>query len=188
MICPNCGFSLSEGSEFCTYCGKKLPPIANKYELDPFPEHISSAFPNSRLEKSQSNPPIKRLQQAIGILLFVLLLGLSSGSVYQWISAQHLQADIDSLQGEIAQNQASLQEIQTRLDDLIDFEKRLRENLREAEFAAKFYKEKVVLITNDGTRYYHFYGCPSFGSETKYQVTNESAAKAKGYSKCLRCS
>ena len=66
-----------------------------------------------------------------------------------------------------------------------NFEKRLRENLREAEFAAKFYKEKVVLITNDGTRYYHFYGCPSFGSETKYQVTNESAAKAKGYSVLL---
>ena len=91
------------------------------------------------------------------------------------------------LSGQIRNYRAEIQEQRDEIDYLerINGEEYVA-NVKNLESKLKFYEKYIVVVSDDGTKQYHTYGCSKFDGSS-FWAFNINAAVDKGYSPCSYC-
>ena len=98
------------------------------------------------------------------------------------------------LSGQIRNYRAEIQdhlaEIREQRDEIAYLERINGEeyvaNVKDLESKLKFYEKYIVVVSDDGTKQYHTYGCSKFDGSS-FWAFNINAAVDKGYSPCSYC-
>ena len=98
------------------------------------------------------------------------------------------------LSGQIRNYRAEIQdhlaEIREQRDEIAYLERINGEeyvaNVKNLESKLKFYEKYIVVVSDDGTKQYHTYGCSKFDGSS-FWAFNIDAAVDKGYSPCSYC-
>ena len=116
---------------------------------------------------------------SITIMLFsfvIILVSILCASQYSDI--QELKSEIVSLETLVNAKQEHIDRLKNKIDDMEDDRDEDRDKL-------EFYEEYAVLV-NEGSDYYHKYGCPMF-DESSFWIYNIAAAESRGYEPCFDC-
>lgn len=195
MNCFNCGKNLPEDSEFCVYCGKPVEivqvpqclrcgkSLPNDSEFCPYCGATTTVPVESQSKEEDARPlPKKKGQKWMCVALItlsVLVVGVSTLSVYQYINNQNLQQEILELEEKIDYKDTQISKQRDRANNLLN---QVNENRELVDFVDTF----VVFVEDDGTNLYHKYGCYRFKGNY-FWAFNVDAARQQGYFACPNC-
>lgn len=189
MKCKICSKEIPDDSEFCQFCGNKIPVI-----------------PTAEMNQKQLKALKKwKTLSFLFLTLFVVSTGAAGFLGYCYYQEQNATAECEKRLDEEKRNHASeanseeteaLREENNRLvkanrslKSCIEEKEESIENWRSKYYSisgcAEFMKEYVVIVGAD-EYYYHKYGC-RYLNESTFYVYNVDNAIANGYVPCSHC-
>lgn len=94
----------------------------------------------------------------------------------------NMKLELERAKSELTAMEAELESLQTQLEAA----QKRAEDARTWQEKAQFMDKHVVVVEDDGSGYYHTYGCPSFPGRTFFVFSRNAAAK--NYKPCPVCS
>lgn len=136
--------------------------------------------------------PASRLPIILSAMLAVAVVALLALNVYQYAAGAELQKRVDDLEAQTPAPQmlaplaagpndsAAFKAVDTVLNSYVSS---INSTLDQVIFLASYAR----VISNDGTRFYHRYGCP-YCSTDEFVIYSIGNAQKDGYSPCPTCS
>lgn len=211
MICNNCKHKLPDDSEFCQYCGSKIEVAeADSNNQSPMDfvinDTTTQAKSTPKKEKIVKTKYCRRCGSLIDnktkvctgcgkqyfrgfrftkfsitvIALALVIATVSTLCVLQYVSTQELTYEINDLKKQVKNKQSTIDSLEDRVDSL---QSQVRDNSELVDFVDRY----VVFVEDNGTKYYHKYGCVFLWDNEPFWAFNIDAAKDNGYRRCPLC-
>ena len=148
---------------FCQKCGNEIPD--NSVFCDVCGEKVS---PHQETPKS----PKKKRSNAVIVLSVFLVVALAGCGVLGYIAIR--KANLVAFKSEVIKNK----------NNSMDYYENEVDLLRER---AEFLDNYVVIVGDNGSKYYHKYECGLWRSGESIGIYNEEAARQDGYKPCSIC-
>lgn len=113
------------------------------------------------------------------LIMSFMIVALTTLNILQHLNAQDLKQEIGSLETKLNTWNNSLEYLRDKNEELRDENSEHREELR-------FFDNYAVIVSDDGTRKYHKYGCDDLDT-SYFWIYNTEAAKDKGFYACSKC-
>lgn len=200
MICPICGRTLPDDSEFCQYCGRKIKDERKKehipsknYEYTNTAEEITSSSKNIKSCQKQYHHLARALRFSILVVLMLASVGLN---IYQYITLRKTQVTIMDLRNNIAEKERTVSDqlstiisqkktINKQSSEITDLEDEIS-YLNSDYWELNFYHEHACIVPDDGSLFYHNYDCIGLDLSS-FWIYNIEEAEYLGYYPCPRC-
>ncbi len=198
LLCTSCSNEIPADSDFCPYCGSTISkeedkPISNietsieanalKQERPLSTEKAVKTYNyENNIHKSKKKAKFNKIT-AIILALSIISAGLVTLNIIQFINNKEL---IEQKEKEIQLKESSVE----RYKDLYEQEQIKNNDLKEKNdrlFDESFFLiTEIAIVYDDGSNYYHVFGCDHHSSDS-FWAFNNKAAIARGYEKCPYC-
>jgi len=194
-ICIKCGNEIPDDSDFCPFCGtsSKAKP---EYETESFgkqslKEKTIDTYSSTDSSEKKSKGKIKLTKAMAAIIaLSLVIVALATLSIIQFVETNKIaKQNEETVQLKDKALQAKENSVKHYMD-LYEDEKDRYEELEEKsdQWAddSYFLFTCIAIVYDDGSDYYHAYGCTHHNSD-EFWAYNVEAAKGRGYKPCTYC-
>lgn len=214
MKCIHCNHKLPDDSEFCQYCGNKTglntseETAANASAGFVLDDNISASPVETKKEKKNKTKYCSRCGSVIDkqtkictgcgrkyfkvrlnkfsitiLIMSIVIVALSALNVFLLVDTK---AEISELNAQVSTLEKQVNSKKKTINTLREENSDLRDKNTDYFLEHLFFSSHAVIVSDDGTRKYHKYGCDDLDTSS-FWIYNSEAAEDKGYYACSKC-